>query len=275
MEKPMTTMTIVKLLEKSNCRECLEPTCLAFAAAVFQGRKNLAECPRLDPAIVDRFSTRAEPSKENDTEAALSGLKEAVAKLDLSAAARRIGADFTAGRLTLKILGKDFSLDARGNLYSDIHIHPWVAVPFLHHVLVGRGSAPTRRWVPLRELPNGKTWYRLFGQRCEDPLRRIADRYPELFEELIRLFNGRMADSPTAADADIALVLYPLPLLPMVIRYWKPESGFDSTLNLFFDAQAEENLPIESIFALAAGLVRMFEKIVVRHGITGTQRDCE
>ncbi|MFH1350796.1 MAG: (Fe-S)-binding protein, partial [Pseudomonadota bacterium] len=35
---------ILKLLDKSNCRRCNEATCLAFAAAVFKGKKRLDEC---------------------------------------------------------------------------------------------------------------------------------------------------------------------------------------------------------------------------------------
>jgi len=46
----------------------------------------------------------------------------------------------------------------------------------------------------------------------------------------------------------------------------KPEDGFESDLNIFFDATATENLSIESIFALGTGLARMFEKIAFRHG---------
>ena len=66
--------------------------------------------------------------------------------------------------------------------------------------------------------------------------------------------------------SDISLVLYPLPKVPILICYWKPEDGLESELNVFFDATAEENLNIESIFMLGTGLVRMFEKIALRHG---------
>lgn len=48
-----------------------------------------------------------------------------------------------------------------------------------------------------------------------------------------------------------------------------PEDGFESNLNLFFDSTADDNLPIESIYALGTGLVRMFEKISLRHGLKG------
>ena len=39
-----------------------------------------------------------------------------------------------------------------------------------------------------------------------------------------------------------------------------------SDLNIFFDSKAEENLNIESIYTLGAGLVIMFEKLALRHG---------
>jgi hypothetical protein len=54
--------------------------------------------------------------------------------------------------------------------------------------------------------------------------------------------------------------------VPLLICYWKPEEGLASELNLFFDATAEENLNIDSIFALGTGLMMMFEKIALRHG---------
>ena len=39
-----------------------------------------------------------------------------------------------------------------------------------------------------------------------------------------------------------------------------------SDLNIFFDAATPDNLPLESVYALAAGLNVMFEKIAQRHG---------
>ncbi|MBW2172383.1 MAG: DUF3786 domain-containing protein, partial [Deltaproteobacteria bacterium] len=60
--------------------------------------------------------------------------------------------------------------------------------------------------------------------------------------------------------------LHPLPKVPILICYWKPDDGLESELNIFFDSTAEQNLNIESIFTLSTGLVRMLEKIALRHG---------
>jgi hypothetical protein len=81
---------------------------------------------------------------------------------------------------------------------------------------------------------------------------------------MLHVFSGRQVAN--LFDSDISLVLYPLPKVPILICYWKPEDGLESSLNLFFDDTAEKNLNIESIYALGTGLVRMFEKVAHRHG---------
>jgi hypothetical protein len=260
-------MDVFKLLEKSNCKKCEMPTCLAFAAAVFQGRKPLSDCPHLDAETLARYGRQSAPQPsagEQDAQKELIELKQKAAGLDLKAAADRLGGTYANGRLTLKILGKDFSLDRQGNLYSDIHIHSWVAVPFLNYIVHGAGKAPTGRWVPLRELPSGLDWHPLFAQRGEKALKHVADSYTDLFEDMVHLFAGHQVEKHY--EADVSLVLHPLPKVPLLICYWKADDGLESTLNLFFDETAEENLPIKSIYTLGAGLVQMFERIAQRHG---------
>ena len=129
----------------------------------------------------------------------------------------------------------------------------------------GAGVSVSGEWVPFRELEGGKTWYRLFGQRCEIPLKKVADTYTDLFEDMIHLFSGRQVEKHY--DSDISLVLHPLPKIPILICYWKPEpeDGLESNLNIFFDSTAEKNLNIESIYTLATGLTIMFEKLALRH----------
>ncbi len=259
-------MEIYKLLNKSNCRECSETTCLAFAAAVFKGQKQLNECPHLGSDIVERFSEKVErrPPIDQDLDELIVQLKTKIAGIDLPSAAERLGATFSQDKLRIKVLGKDFGVDSRGRLSSDIHVHPWVTIPILSYIIDGAGIPVSGEWVPFRELKSGKTWYRLFGQRCEKPLKQVADTYTHLFEDMIHTFNGRQVENHY--DSDISLVLHPLPKVPILICYWKPEDDLESTLNVFFDSTAEDNLNIESIYALATGLVRMFEKIALRHG---------
>jgi len=259
-------MEIFNLLDKSNCKKCNEKTCLAFAAAVFQGQKQLDHCPLLASSIIQKYGgdTVKQTPIERDRDKAMEELKSRITTTGLASAAQTVGGVFSNNKLTLKIFGKDFSVDSQGNLYSDIHVNPWVAGPVLSYILHSNGTPVSGTWLPLRELKNGKTWAGLFGQTCEAPLKKVADTYTELFRDMILIFNGKKVEK--LYEADISLVLHPLPKVPLLICFWEPEDGLESSLNLFFDSTVEEHLPIEAVYSLGAGLARMFEKIALRHG---------
>ena len=266
MPRPKNAMEIFTLLDKSNCRECGEKTCLAFAGAVYQGRKKIRDCPKLDRTIIDRFSDQSDDQNhiERNRDEYLEYLQNEICKIDLAAAAQRIGADFSGTRLTLKVLGKDFSVDTTGKLSADIHINPWVATPFLDYISRGKGLPVSGKWLSFRELKDGKERYPLFQKRCEAPMKGVADTYTELFDDLVRIFGGKQVQKQF--ESDISVVLHPLPRVPIMICYWLPEDGLESSLNLFFDDTADKNLAIGSVFSLGAGLSQMFEKLALRHG---------
>lgn len=266
MPQPKNAMQIFQLLDRSNCRECGEKTCLAFAGAVFQGHRTLQECPKLDRETIIRFSP--EPENENSADrnrdAYLQKLKKEITGCDLAATAERIGAPFSGGRLTLKVLGKNLSVDTGGSLHADIHLNPWVVVPFLSYILYGKGLPVSGNWVSFRELKDGQERYPLFKKRCEAPMKRVADIYTNLFDDLVHIFSGKQVEEQF--ESDISVVLHPLPGVPIMICYWRPEEGLKSSLNLFFDDTADKNLDIGSIFTLGAGLAQMFTKLALRHG---------
>ena len=258
-------MEIFKLLDRSNCRRCHEPTCLAFAAAVFKGQRRLIECPNLESRDIEPSDGKSEGrvTNEQESEFMIEELKNRVASVDLCSAAPKLGASFSDSKLTIKILGKNFSVDCKGEITTDIHIHSWVTIPVLNHIIQSKGTPVSGQWVPFRELKNGKTWYRLFEQQCEKPLKRVADLHTGLFEDMIRVFNGKQVEKHYGSD--FSLVLRPLPKVPILICYSKEEDGLESNLKVFFDSTAEDHLNIESIYLLGVGLAKMFNKIALRH----------
>ena len=265
MPRRSNPMDILKVLDKSNCRKCGEATCVAFAAAVARGLRTLDECPSVEEDIIAQFG--GEPldrrPSDRDVEEVVSRLKGRLRTLDLEAAAKRLKAPFKDGVLMLKICGKDFGVDSEGSFYSEIHIHSWVTLPVLNYIVEGEGVEPTGQWVSLRELKGGKDWGRFFEHRCEKPMKKLADSYTGFFADMLHIFGGRQVERQF--DSDISLVLHPLPKVPILICYWKPEDGLESDFHLFFDSTAENNLTIESIYLLATGLLTMLEKIASRH----------
>jgi hypothetical protein len=244
---------------------------MAFAVAVSNGQKQLDECPKLDNGIAGQFSepVATQTPQVEDPFASIEPLQERIATIDLSASAQKLGATFSDGRLTLKCLGKDFRIDTNGNITTAIHVHGWIAIPALDYVVNGAGTPPSGNWVSFRDLKAGVASYPLFAQMCEKPCKRLADDDTELFQDIVGLF-GRPVEN--GYSSHLSFVLYPLPKVPILIRYWEPEDGVDSNLNFFFDSTATENLNIESVYLLGTGLVMMFEKIALRHGLAQAPR---
>jgi hypothetical protein len=260
-----TPLELYKHLPRTNCGRCGCSTCLAFAAAVIRSEKRLSDCPFLDEKTAGRIDSaiRRQVNLDSIRDEQLSALKKKLSGVDILSRAEALGARRSGGWIVVPCLGKDFELDLKGGLASQCHTHAWFSLPFLDYVLHSRGVAPSGRWVPFRELKHGRTWNPLFEQRCEKPLKRLADAYSDLFADLVGMFSG--ISSSDLFDADVSVVLQPFPKVPLLICYWRPEDGMDSKLHLFFDDTAEENLSIESLFTVGTGIARMLERIMHTH----------
>jgi hypothetical protein len=266
MAELKSPIDILKLLDKSNCRECGEPTCLAFAAAVFNNRKHLHECPHLEEEVLNRFSNniKTRAPADRDMEKALQSFQENARGMDPAEAARRLGGRYDRKRLSIKILGKDVTVDAEGHIHTNIHMNPWVMGPAMHYILHSSGHPISREWVRFRDLKNGPERYPLFMQRCERVFKKVADAYPNLFKDMLDAFAGDRDYNQFGSD--VSIILHPLPKVPILICYWKPDEGMESDLSIFFDSTADDNLGAEMLFTLGVGLAEMFKKFAARHG---------
>ncbi|MBW1814291.1 MAG: DUF3786 domain-containing protein, partial [Deltaproteobacteria bacterium] len=150
MKKLSNPMEIFKLLDKSNCRDCGLKTCLAFAAAVYQGQKQLEECTHLGKEIVERYSSNVNHQQpvDQEREQAVGHLKLRIASVDLTSVAERLGGTFNNGKLTIKCMGKDISVDQNGDIFTDIHVHSWLMIPVFDYIIKGAGVLASGKWVP-------------------------------------------------------------------------------------------------------------------------------
>lgn len=265
MSQLSTPLDIYKLLPKSNCKACGAATCLAFAAAVIKGEKRISACSQLPDDLSQELDEKIikQPSPEEQLQQVLVPLKKNIASVDFSASVQRLGASLTGNKLTIKSLGKDFTVDGEGTITSPCHINVWVSVPLLSYIIDSSGNDPSGKWVPFRELSHETVWAAFFEQRFEKPLKQLTDSYPDLIEDMIYIFNGKHVESQF--NFDISLVLHPLPKLPLLICYTKPSEDLPAKLNVFFDTTARDNLKVDSIYRLCVGLLTMFQKIAANH----------
>jgi hypothetical protein len=258
-------LEIYKLLPKTNCGRCYLPSCLAFAAAAVKGEKKLSDCPYLEQAAAEKFVGGVEirDPDEMKRQQKVQDLQKLVAKLDFPETAERLGGSLVNGSLMIKSLGKNFMVDQQGKVTSECHTHAGLTIPLLSYIVESKGTEPTGDWLPFRELQDGAAMNPLFTRKGEQGLQQLVDRHTDLLELLIDIFSGQRLVA--GFSADISVVLYPLPKLPVLLCYWKAEEGMDSDLNIFFDSSASAHLGIRSIYALVVGLVMMFEKIAQKH----------
>ena len=261
---------IYKLLNKSNCRQCLLPSCMAFAVAIVQGQKKPKDCPHLSQEIIATLSGDTEKRKtlESDQEKILVALKQEVATIDLSETAKRLGSSYVNGKIGINCLGKDFWVDQSGEMSSECHTNHWVYLPLLHYVLHSKGKKPQGKWVNFGGL-NGatKAWAQYFSHRCEEALQQIADAHQSLLFEILDMFGAKKITGVT--DADYCLVIEPMPNVLFMINYWAPEDDFNSQLTLLFDKSTPDNLDLDSLYLISRGLVEMFRELIVKHSKNG------
>lgn len=240
------------------------PSCFAFAAAIVVGSKKINDCPDLSPEILTEFSDTSPRTVDMEVTQAefIDKLQKKMLAINLEKVAPLIGATVQDNKITINSLGKNFVFDRQGNMASECHIIPWVQAPCLSYITHRTHADITGKWISFREIPGGIEWQPLFASRCEEPLRKLADGNPGFLHDLIHLFMGKEIEW---YDADIALILHPLPKIPLLICYQKPDDDLDSKLTLFFDACCSSNLHIKSIFTLCSGLAQMFIKIAEHH----------
>ena len=261
-------LEIYKLLNKSNCGECGLATCLAFAQSVTSGVKGAEDCPHLNgdaAEMVGRCADGADRSggfAASGFTASIDALRDKIRSTDLKAAATRLGAEFKEGRLSVRVLGREFLLDGEGVISSELHVNNWIQWLVLTYASTPNPMAPERRWVPFSELKSGATTVGYFSKRFEEPLRVIADEHTDVLFELLRIFGGKSVDG---FDADYAVALLPLPNVPMLVLYWREEDEFPSKLRVMFDPTADSYLGPEIITGMGRGIIEMLQKIIPKH----------
>ena len=266
----VTVMEVLKRLPRTNCGDCGQATCLAFATRVIKEGEDLGKCPHLTAG--DEFSQlirsqqQAGVGRRRESVAiSLEVLQEKVAPLDLKALAAGLGADYgeEAGRpyLAMPYFGycvqvfKDELRYPPGALAD-----PWDAILLYNYIASGGSRVPAGDWIAYNSLPNSvsktKTLARLerelaahFSGRASD----LKDRAGQLGAELVAV-GGE--------DADVQAVFRPLPRVPVLLLFWDAdlEEGFEAQCRFLFDASVTDYLDLEAMLFLVEHLLARLMK---------------
>ena len=265
MKRP-SVLDILKHLPRTNCKECGQAGCMAFATLATQGKQELSGCPYLSDDITKEYSEAfgKQKSFEQQQAESLVFVQEKLKDIDFDQVAESLGGKCVDEMLLVECLGRNFMLDKGGNLHSECHNNIWVQVPLISYVLNCKGIELSGKWVRFDELENVMSWSNFFTHRCEHVFRQVADEHTELFFNIIGLLGGKPVEQQFSSDYSI--VIYPLPKVPFLLCYWREEGEFESTLRIYFDKSTSYNIDVDSIYALGRGIIEMIKKIILRHG---------
>lgn len=268
VKMPLSVLDIYKkILPKTNCGDCGQTTCLAFASQVVSEKTPLKKCPHLEAEALDWAQkeldaqyaankwTRRDPAAD-----ALEWARERAASMHIRDLPERIG-----GRLVREgdedVLELPYFRDTlriRNGSIEKVNgeaLTRWEQVFIFNHLAQGGTREPAGEWKGLVELPNTVSKIKSMISHVEDPLvRRFKGRVGELLEAGKELGGEDITEA--TPDVDAAISFTPLPRIPLLLLFWdeEPEEGFSGKTKLLFDKTITEHLDIESIMFLSERL---------------------
>ncbi len=260
----ITVLEVLKKLPRTNCGDCGQQTCLAFATQVIKEGEDLEKCPHLTAAGLGeavKAQQQAGVGRRRESLAiSLEVLQAKVAPLDFAALAEGLGATYgeEAGRpyLSLAYFGyclqvfKDELRYPPGALAD-----PWDAILLYNYIASQSREPVTGRWIAYNSLPNSVSKAKTLARLERELADHFAGKTAELRERVAQL--GGETVTVGGEDADLQAVFLPLPRVPVLLLFWdeEAEEGFAAQAHFLFDSSVTAYLDLEAILFLVEHLM--------------------
>ena len=182
---------------------------------------------------------------------------ELLAASDPAGVCARAGVDFNPGDGTYRVpsFGREFTVKPAGRLIlgrepgGEVFLTRYVSLfrlSLLWYLLKATAARPSGKLVKPAGLPGGDIF--LKGSHVL-PLEALAEKYatrPEAF-----LAAGVALGGIPAAYGNAAVVLSPLPKVPVTLLLWTEDDEFPARADLLFDATCTAHLPLDILWSVA------------------------
>lgn len=265
----MNPFDILVRTPKTNCGQCGQLTCLAFASLVAKSGEDPTKCPfiDLDGLEIETKKTSAleEVPKERDLEL-IEYLKSKIAPLNFPQIASALGASYDRDTLFFNYLGQNVQLSKKQILLDQKEPEdPRDQILLYNYVHSGGGLTPENNWVGLESLPNSISKVKTLATYCEDRLATLFSGKPQNF--LIDLGKNIGGIHDQDASASVGLIIQVLPMVPQYLLFWdaEPEDGFDAKVKILFDQNVMDFLDLESLVFSAERLADRLAVLAQKH----------
>ena len=251
-------LELYKCTPRTNCGQCGNPTCFAFATLVVTGREKIAACPFLDSERVRPLLGRLEEQFRSGIGLSREGFEKTmefllgeIQKCDLRVKAGSIGAKLVEGaggaglnlpyfNEVVLVTGSDVEKLSGGALSA------WEKIFIFNYVIAG-GAEPSGIWVGMESLPNSVSKIKSLKAHCEDVL---AARFGGALDSFSKAVSGwgrevRLEDQGVDYAAEFAV----FPRLAIRVLFWdeEKEEGYAARVKFLFDSRVLQVLDIESL----------------------------
>jgi hypothetical protein len=262
---PISVLDVFKILPQTNCGDCGQSTCLAFATRVIKENESLEKCPHLSAAkAAASAQIRAQQEqgigrRRETVSIALEAVQEKVAPLDFAALAAGLGATFGQenghGFLEFPFFGQPLKVFKNRVQYPPgVRANPWDAI-VLYNYIASQGLKPLAgNWITYQSLPNSVSKVKTLERLQQEFAARLSGRLPRLRERAAGL---KAEPAAVGEDADYPARFRPLPKVPIVLLFWDAdrEENFPAQVRFLFDATVSDYLDLESLLFLVEGLI--------------------
>ena len=115
----------------------------------------------------------------------------------------------------------------------------------LHYFTQAKGTSPTGRQIPYRDLPGGLVYFPTFIKRTIEPLADFFGKNPALLVGV-----GKMLGARPGELGDASLVIDAFARVPISVILWQGDNELKAEINLLFDANITDYLTSEDITIL-------------------------
>lgn len=252
---------ILKKLPKTNCRECGELTCMAFALKVNNAKRDISDCPFAEGENNGERSGKTVATLEDNYGRVSVELEQEAKQLDFEEAARTVGGHYETlnenGTITLKLMDKIYEMRKEGLFENSEYCKDsWTKI-IVYDYLIRMGKEPlSGEWVTLGSFRNTASHVKAFQQKAEE---KIAEAFnTNIIGLKLRCgeLDGRVDKGKITADYVCRFDL--LPRIPLYLCFWEADEEYQASCKLFLDSNAEYYIDIEYLAYLVESFVELF-----------------
>lgn len=262
-------LDLIKMLPRTNCKECGYPTCMAFATHVLREGALPGKCPYWKPddlafiekTLIEQGTDSAYPDHLFSARKFVQGK---IKDYDFSVVAKKIGAqlvvDGDQSYLIVNLCERLYRVDKEQVKPLDDGEHDlWEHILLYNYVAEAGGRSLTGNWVPMESLPGSLAKRKAFVSGCEEKIAAAYSGQPELLRQALKVLKADFSE--LESNAEVAAVFNPLPMIPFQILFWDADEddGFSAQVKVLFDETVLDYLDIESLVFLGEHCAKRLE----------------